>query len=165
MSLWVVPGMHPPELTRACLQALAVPARVYAGNPTDARATATWLAAAASPPTVLAFSAGVVGAAGAIALGSGAASPVRALLAVDGWGVPLLDERCHRFSHDAFTHWSSALLRPGAESFYCDPPVAHLDLWRAPDRARGWFVPRSGWRVRTTAADALRELLARYERC
>ncbi len=84
------------------------------------------------------FSAGVVAAmAGAVGwqLRGGT---VRSLIALDGWGVPLVGNfPIHRVSHDYFTHWSSALLGAGQESFYADPGVEHLDLWRSPQQVQG----------------------------
>ena len=57
---------------------------------------------------------------------------MKALIAFDGWGVPLVGNfPIYRISHDQFTHWSSELLGKGDKSFYADPPVEHLDLWRS----------------------------------
>ncbi|MGH7998281.1 MAG: hypothetical protein ACREPR_02310, partial [Brasilonema sp.] len=59
----------------------------------------------------ISFSAGVVGAIGAALAWQQWEGHVRALVALDGWGVPLLGNfPIHRLSHDHFTHWSSALL-------------------------------------------------------
>jgi len=44
-------------------------------------------------------------------------------------GVPLVGNfPIHRLSHDYFTHWSSAVLGSGNDSFYADPPVEHLEM-------------------------------------
>jgi hypothetical protein len=114
----------------------------------------------------LGFSAGVVAAIGAALAWQQNGGKVRALIALDGWGVPLLgDFPMYRLSHDEFTHWSSALLGTGEDSFYADPPVAHLDLWRSPDRVTGWAIQkntRGETRSRTTAIVFLVTLLNRY---
>ncbi|NJK53546.1 MAG: hypothetical protein HC936_13370 [Leptolyngbyaceae cyanobacterium SU_3_3] len=62
---------------------------------------------------------------------------------MDGWGVPLGgDFPIYRVSHDRFTHWSSAWWVAGLDSFYADPAVAHLDLWRSPQTVQGrWVSP------------------------
>ena len=74
------------------------------------------------PILFVSFSAGVVAAIGAALTWQIQGGQVRALIAVDGWGVPLAgDFPIHRISHDHFTHWSSALLGSGADSFYADP--------------------------------------------
>jgi hypothetical protein len=131
-----------------------------------------WLASACNPQQVqqaiqtpllfISFSAGVVGAIAAAQMWQGLGGQVRAFLALDGWGVPLWGSfPIHRVSHDAFTHWSSALLGGGSESFYADPAVSHLDLWRAPQTARGWQIQNTG-KTATTAAEFVGCLLRWY---
>jgi len=119
----------------------------------------------------LSFSAGVAGAVGAAWTWQQLGGKVKALIALDGWGVPLYgDFPIHRVSHDHFTHWSSALLGAGADSFYADPAVDHLDLWRSPQTAQGWWVPVDNTKdnttsrspIATTAAVFLTVLLKRY---
>jgi hypothetical protein len=115
----------------------------------------------------LSFSAGVVGAIGAAWQWQQSGGKVLALIALDGWGMPALGNfPLHRLSHDEFTHWSSALLGGGEDSFYADPPVAHLDLWQAPDRVIGWTFPDRDrkWetRSRSTAGAFIAMLLKRY---
>ncbi|HEY9630346.1 MAG TPA: hypothetical protein V6C84_23880 [Coleofasciculaceae cyanobacterium] len=121
------------------------------------------------PPLLfIAFSAGVVGAIGAARLWQRSGGCVKAVLAIDGWGVPLDgDFPIHRISHDGFTHWTSAGLGAGQDSFYADPAVGHLDLWRSPQTADGWWVRQSGSslqrdRTATTAAQFIWTLLSRY---
>lgn len=128
------------------------------------------------PLIFICFSAGVAGAITAAWTWQLLGGSVKALIALDGWGVPLTANfPIHRLSHDYFTHWSSALLGSGADSFYADPPVTHLDLWRKPQKIRGWWVhsdcgiPLSGDGavVQTahspiTAAHFLTMLLERY---
>jgi hypothetical protein len=95
-----------------------------------------------APPLVfLGFSAGAVGAIGAAWGWRLMGGKVKAAIAVDGWGVPLFgDFPCHRISHDDFTHWSSSLLGGSGDSFYADPPVEHLVLWRSLPTITGWWV-------------------------
>ncbi len=60
------------------------------------------------------FSAGVVGAMTAAHLWQNQGGRVAALIAIDGWGVPLVGSfPIHRVSHDALTHWSTFKLAPG----------------------------------------------------
>lgn len=111
----------------------------------------------------LAFSAGVVAALGAALALQLEGGTVRGLIAVDGWGVPLYGNfPVYRFSHDYFTHWSSSLLGAGEASFYCDPPVAHLELWRSPQTARGWWVTEDSFRSYESAAHALVRLVQQF---
>ncbi|MCT7964450.1 hypothetical protein NG791_27605 [Laspinema sp. D1] len=116
--------------------------------------------ASTAPLIWIGFSAGVVGAIGAAWGLYSLQCPIKAFIAIDGWGVPLYAPfPIHRVSHDYFTHWSSALLGPGGESFYADPPVEHLALWRSPQYAVGWSLPASGSILspqRTTAVEFLR---------
>lgn len=120
----------------------------------------------------LGFSAGVVGAIGAARTWQRSGGKVKALIAVDGWGVPLRGEfPLYRISHDFFTHWSSALLGIGEESFYADPAVPHLELWRSPQTVQGYWLrgeerspsqsPHRPTQA-TTAAAFLLDLLTRY---
>ncbi len=118
-----------------------------------------------TPLVFVGFSAGVVGAIGAAWGWRGLGRSVSALIAIDGWGVPLSgDFPIHRMSHDHFTYWSSALLGAGTDSFYADPAVAHLDLWRSPQTVNGWWVSPddSATPTLTTAASYLTALLCRY---
>lgn len=113
------------------------------------------------------FSAGVVGAIGAALLWQQIGGKVGAFIALDGWGVPLGGNfPIHRLSHDRFTHWSSAILGSGGDSFYADRPVAHLDLWRSPQTAQGWQISHTADGIETaksaTAATFLVHLLKQY---
>ena len=117
------------------------------------------------PLVFIGFSAGVVGAMSAAVGWQTMGGAVTALLAIDGWGVPLVGNfPTHRLSHDAFTHWSAALLGAGEDSFYADPSVSHLDVWRSPQAASGWWVfpDPSKPAVATSAANFLTALLRRY---
>ncbi|MEG4026435.1 hypothetical protein [Microcoleus sp. S13C4] len=113
------------------------------------------------------FSAGVAGAIGAAWMWQQLGGQVGAFFALDGWGVPLGGNfPIHRISHDRFTHWSSAILGSGGESFYADPAIEHLDLWRDPQTAKGWHVSQTTAGVETvaptTAAQFLVHLLKQY---
>lgn len=120
------------------------------------------------PVILISFSAGVAGAIGAAWAWEIGGGKVRAFLAFDGWGVPLYGNfPVHRVSHDYFTHWSSGLLGAGEDSFYAEPAIEHLDLWRSPNRCQGWWVRhsvagKSEQRTYTTAAQFVNQLLQRY---
>ncbi len=176
MTLLICPGFHPPDLTERFLdhlrplqpgaQILVYPAHRYL--PFNPLAVLHFLdrhavQVGAEPLRVIGFSAGVVGSLGAMLSGR-----VQALLALDGWGVPLPSHlptappgpgRVCRLSHDWFTHWSSHLLGGGESSFYADPSVAHLDLWVAPHQVQGWHLGTEGRRWRTTALEFLAQRL------
>ncbi|HAC64482.1 MAG TPA: hypothetical protein DCF68_13320 [Cyanothece sp. UBA12306] len=93
---------------------------------------------------IIGFSAGVVGAISAAWGWQISGGKIKALIAFDGWGVPLAGNfPIYRVSHDEFTHWSSELLGKGDKSFYADPPVEHLELWRSPQQITGWMVERT----------------------
>jgi pimeloyl-ACP methyl ester carboxylesterase len=117
------------------------------------------------PILLIGFSAGVVGAIGAAYLWQSMGGQIAALIAIDGWGVPLFGSfPVHRISHDAFTHWSSRLLGTGQDSFYAEPAVAHLELWRSPQTVMGWSIRCSDQRHhRTTAAEFLKQLVQQYQ--
>ena len=110
------------------------------------------------------FSAGVVGGIGAALALRLKQVKIKGFVAVDGWGVPLLgDFPIYRFSHDYFTHWSSAFLGAGKEAFYCDPPVPHLTLWERPEACTGWIVRRDGaieTKIKSSAKEYLWETIA-----
>jgi hypothetical protein len=114
---------------------------------------------------LIGFSAGVVGAMTAAHLWQQQGGGVAALIAVDGWGVPLVGAfPIHRVSHDAFTHWSSVGLGQAGDSFYAAPGVAHLELWRSPQTTYGRQVSTAyiGLSSPTTAATFISALVRRY---
>lgn len=116
----------------------------------------------AFPLIMICFSAGVVGGIGAARLWQRLGGNIRAFVALDGWGVPLYGSfPIHRLSHDHFTHWSSKLLGAEGDSFWADPSVEHLDLWRSPQTTQGWWENQSQLQ-QTTAAIFLALLLERY---
>lgn len=120
------------------------------------------------PLVFISFSAGVAGAIGAAWGWQLLGGTVKAFLAFDGWGVPLYGSfPIHRVSHDYFTHWSSALLGAGEDSFYAEPAVDHLNLWRSPHTCTGWWVHsrvkgKPEQRTYTTAAQFVNQLLQVY---
>ncbi len=179
-ALVLCPGYHPAALTAAAIAGLGLhsPAPLVfpapAQPPYSGPALCDFLRdrlapPAAAPPVIfVGFSAGVVGAVAASWLWSQQGGRVAAAIALDGWGVPDLTLGTiplHRLSHDAFTHWSSALLGAGGESFWAEPAVEHLALWRSPQTVSGWWQVRPGWRSRCTAAEFLLHLLHRYGYC
>jgi hypothetical protein len=180
----ICPGIHPPELTESFVAGLRlgeicqsediliVPGKdypVYSGFHIlqfvgDRLPTSPPAHLPTYPLVFISFSAGVVGAIAAAAAWRRMGGTVKAFIALDGWGVPLFgDFPIYRVSHDEFTHWSSALLGSGEESFYADPGVGHLELWRAPQTVRGWWVNREGMRSLSSAAEFLTMLLQRFE--
>ncbi|MGF1604070.1 MAG: hypothetical protein ACFCU8_19050 [Thermosynechococcaceae cyanobacterium] len=118
-------------------------------------------------PILIGFSAGVVGVMQAAWVWRQLGGDIAAIIAIDGWGVPLLsDIPCYRLSHDRFTHWSSAVLGRGCDRFYADPSMAHSELWQSPQNAQGWWIcdheSQSDPKTATTAADFIHHLLIRH---
>jgi len=114
------------------------------------------------PLILIGFSAGGVGAMGAAWGWQQQGGIIKALIAVDGWGVPVLgDFPVHRLSHDRFTQWSSGWLGAGETSFYAEPAVEHLNLWGSPQTTWGWCVVEHQ-RRRTTAAEFTNLLLSQH---
>ena len=179
MQIVICPGIHPPDLTDRFLAGLGW---------ADPRARPAELTLCLYPPTApaysplhvlqflqqlgcdratpllfISFSAGVVGAIGAARLWQKQGGSVRALMALDGWGVPLIgDFAIHRVSHDRFTHWNFGW--PTPNSFYADPGVEHLALWRSPQTVLGWQINAQNEKIgeRITVASYITELINRY---
>lgn len=183
MSIIICPGFHLPELTQCLLQELLLvadsslnllenthifPAQSYTalsaihiiqdlvgtyGQPIEA-----------APVAFISFSAGVIGAIGAAWGWQLLGGQVKALIAIDGWGVPLGgDFPIYRLSHDYFTYKTSIDLSYQGDSFYADPAVDHLQMWRSPSTVRGWAVSQANPQVRshTNAAEFILMLLKR----
>lgn len=113
------------------------------------------------PILIISFSAGVVGAIAAAWGWQAQGGSVCAFVAIDGWGVPLGGTfPIYRLSHDRFTHWSSQPLGMGQAPFYAEPGVAHLDLWRSPELAWGWWL-KEAQPQRMTAAQVICHILYR----
>ncbi|MBD2121908.1 hypothetical protein [Trichocoleus sp. FACHB-262] len=195
MSILICPGVHNLELTQSFLQGLPLrstpnllaadytnqsenlfifPAQCYPAYSAfhivqflQETFRQHQLSSAQTGLVFLSFSAGVAGAVGAAWAWQQLGGQVKALIALDGWGVPLYgDFPIHRVSHDYFTHWSSALWGAGADSFYAEPAIDHLELWRSPQTAQGWWVPVENATQQsptaTTAAIFLTVLLQSY---
>lgn len=184
----ICPGIHDLELTEAFLeklqlgknnhqcsskapQILIFPAQDYPAYSAMhiVRFLQSQITNIKSPLVFISFSAGVVGAMGAALTWRLLGGNVKALIAIDGWGVPLFGIPIHRLSHDYFTHWSSALLGAGKDSFYADPAVEHLELWQSPNICRGWRVDSTiekkiEQRTYTTASEYINSLLQDYLR-
>lgn len=186
MYVVICPGVHAQDLTQSFLaelqcqleeEARRSPLALHPNlnliilSPFSYPAAQIWqqLSDRNQPLVFIGFSAGVVGAITAAWGWQLLGGKVRAVIALDGWGVPLFgDFPIHRLSHDYFTHWSSAILGSSGDNFYAEPPVAHLSLWRSPQTA-GWWVhstkPESQPRTYTTAAQFITMLLNRYQEC
>jgi hypothetical protein len=180
MSIVICPGVHAPELTQEFIQGLNATSS-YVNNflvfPTHDYTVLSPLhilqflqsqlgdPQQSSPAVVfIAFSAGVVGAITAASLWQSLGGQVLALIAIDGWGVPLFGNfPLHRLSHDYFTHWSSAMLGSGRANFYAEPAVDHLTLWRSPQNVSGCYVENSQPLISLTAAEFLIMLLEQYK--
>jgi hypothetical protein len=195
MSVIICPGVHSPELTQEFLEGIGkllnlkqvyvFPTRQFPAY--SALDILKFLSVQSSaqvqlqhctlhPLVFIGFSAGVVGAIGAAQILQSLGGHVKAVIAFDGWGVPLLGNfPIHRVSHDRFTDWSSTLWGRNDSSFYADPATAHLDLWRSPQTVQGWtneamdLAPTArltGYRQKqysTTAAQFLKHLLIQYQ--
>ena len=188
MRLVICPGIHDPKLTDRFLAGLSevwgdaeprqntqtfYPVKIFPAHkhpPFSALDILHFLCnqqLAGESLVFVSFSAGVAGAIGAAWMWQQIGGKVGAFFALDGWGVPLGGNfPIHRISHDRFTHWSSAILGGGGDSFDADPPIAHLDLWRQPQTAQGWQIGKTGDGTETakpaTAATSLVHLLKHY---
>ncbi|MEL6248968.1 MAG: hypothetical protein AAFY78_19540 [Cyanobacteria bacterium J06648_16] len=156
-QLLMSPGFHSPTLTDALITALAVHQPVL---PVPLRVSdflARYPDPVVAPPIgILAFSAGVVATVPLLWRWQQAGGQVAGLIALDGWGVPLLgDYPIYRLSHDRFTHRSSLPLGSGPLNFYADPPVPHLALWQSPQTALGWQVEQRNGQYRVSEATAI----------
>jgi hypothetical protein len=172
LNLIICPGVHSPQLTQSFIRDLQsdrsigtrlsiFPTEVY--PPYCAPSIYRWLnqTSPQASLTFIAFSAGAVGGIGAAIAWQLQGGKIDAFIAIDGWGVPLIaDFPIYRLSHDFFTHWSSAGLGGGNGSFYCDPTVEHLTLWRSPGSCWGWQIVEPGCRVRLSAAQYIQHLLS-----
>lgn len=173
-NLIICPGVHPTQLTQSFVRGIqnSIGQRSYLILPTEqylpysAIAILEWLKRHypspkdAPPLSLIAFSAGVVGAIGAATAWQLQGGRIENLIAFDGWGVPLAGNfPIYRISHDRFTHWSSSILGAGKSSFYAEPAVEHLELWRSPDTCWGWRVINPGLKTRCLLTDYLENIL------
>lgn len=188
MSVLICPGIHDPGLTKGLLADLEsqipsdskwhIPGNVLVFPPSDCYSPLSvfhilqFLQAKQGSPlfapavVFIGFSAGVVGSIGTAWSWQMLGGKVKAVIAVDGWGVPLFGNfPIHRISHDFFTHWTSSLDHC-EDNFYAEPAIEHLALWRSPKTATGWWVTSNKGtpkpQTRLTAAEFLTMLLKRY---
>lgn len=170
----ICPGVHPPHLTQSFIESidwqgidvLVFPSDLYPGycGVNIYNFLSQHQIERTSQLILIGFSAGVVGAIAAAWLWQLSGGKVKAIIAFDGWGVPLFGNfEIYRFSHDYFTHITSGWLGTGRESFYTDPPIAHLEFWRSPHLAKGYSVSNSdifsSFTQPITAASYLEDLL------
>ncbi|MBD2082271.1 hypothetical protein [Leptolyngbya sp. FACHB-17] len=160
MEILICPGMHPPALTDAFLSKLSL-GNCQVFPPDRPVYSPRHLLDFFSPQDavlIIAFSAGVVGAIAAARIWQRQGIRIAALIAIDGWGVPLFGEfPIHRVSHDYFTHWSSLMMGGNATHFYADPPVEHLILWQSPTTVKGIVKPSNAV---VTAATFISEIIS-----
>lgn len=171
MTIFICPGIHAPELTDNLIEnlelsrdrLLILPSTIPPYSGIDVLNFLNKNSDRLSSLLFLAFSAGVVGAIFAALAWQSQGGKISAFIALDGWGVPLAGTfPIYRLSHDYFTHWSAALLGSGEESFYADPGVDHLELWRSPNTVRGWNNTRH-YKTCCSAGEFLLKLLQRYD--
>lgn len=171
LTIIVIPGVHPTDLTDSFVRGirdrikqnlLVLPTESYL--PYDAIAVYRWLdkqqLSYTRPSSFICFSAGVVGGFGAALAWQLRGGKIHSFIAIDGWGVPLVANfPIYRISHDYFTHWSSAILGGGSSSFYAEPAVEHLDIWRSPETCKGWRQIAPGWQTRDPLTNYLVNVL------
>jgi hypothetical protein len=118
-----------------------------------------------SPLVIVAFSAGCVAAIAAAHDWGRQGHTVTAILALDGWGVPMAGPfAVHRLSHDFVTHISTTWPGQG-HHFYADPAVDHDLLWRSPQQVTGrqtGTMPDQAQPPSLTALDFLVQRLDRH---
>jgi hypothetical protein len=180
MALVLCPGIHDPALTSCfwdAIEQVKLPifglpklpqpyifpqAQQWGFSPVHVFQFLRQSAPIAEPLVLVGFSAGVAGMAGAAWAWQQQGGTLRALIALDGWGVPLYGTApIYRLSHDGFTHWSGQGLGMGRDPFYAEPGVPHLEFWRSPHEAWGWWHlhQQPQW---TNAATVIRQLLHRH---
>jgi hypothetical protein len=170
----ICPGIHSPQITASFLKGiqdvveptnhLILPTEQY--TPYSAIAVEQWLKqqypfpSEAPALSLIAFSAGVVGGIGAAIAWQLQGGKIDHFIAFDGWGMPLVGNfHIYRVSHDFFTHQTSTILGAGESSFYLEPGVEHLELWRSPDTAWGWQVISLGLKTRCSLTNYLKNVL------
>lgn len=188
MNILICPGIHSPAITQSFVQELELllsnnSTSNISGNllifPPQGYKTLSALhillflqecygrPQRALPLVFIGFSAGSVGAIGAAWGWQMLGGCVKAVIAIDAWGVPLIGNfPIHRLSHDRFTHDTALSLRQ-EESFYADPAVDHLDMWRSPATVTGWVTNSAKAQVTRSrylsAAEFLHILLKQYQ--
>lgn len=178
----ICPGFHAAKLTEQFVQSVFDPADRSLGNfypvvadvfCADPFAVFDWIVQSLGLPEVvtnpllaIGFSGGVVGLSGALLRWQQAGGQVKKLIAIDGWGMPIVGLPVCRLSHDGFTHWSTLPIGAGKVNFYANPSVEHLQMWADPARVVGQAM--TGWQMQsgaqTNAAEFIRRvLLGGYE--
>ena len=153
LTVLLCPGFHDEALTAGFVRSLPafVTAHTVTAFPANPFSTFEHLKYTfqQQPVVAIGFSAGVVGLAGALTIWQQQGGRIAKLIAIDGWGVPIVGIPASRMSHDLLTHWSSLPLDIATEktdvNFYADPGVDHLMMWGAPEQVIGWQV--NGWQV------------------
>jgi hypothetical protein len=177
LTVVVCPGIHAPKLTDSFVKALQLeesvfqqqplilsPQKIPIYSPQHILKSLNLHCSSEAPLLFICFSAGVVGGLGAARLWQRQGGNVKALIALDGWGVWLdASFPIHRLSHDGWTHESSGWFAPQYTSFYADPAVEHQELWRSPHSTYGWQVT-TNQKTRTTAVDFIHSLLQQYSK-
>lgn len=187
MNIIICPGMHKAELTTSFISGLSefnpdifsclssVKILIYPGEGLKTLSSLHVLSFlfekiedVKSPVVFISFSAGVVGGLQAAYLWQMLGGMVKAFIAIDGWGVPLVGNfPIHTISHDYFTHVSLLDFARGNNNFYAQPAVEHLEIWRSPQSVRGWWVnPKfkiKNSKIYLTLAEFLHMLLKHYE--
>lgn len=148
MQLLICPGYHSSDLTDdflRCLKQHVSPTRLWVVPVWQTLGALPWLLQTHEPPDpnqplqIIAFSAGVVAAYPLVLAWQHMGGQVQ-LLALDGWGMPLLGaEKVYRISHDRWTHTTTYWPSPqeSAGYFYAEPAVDHLFLWQSPQATLG----------------------------
>ena len=170
MQLLICPGYHAPELTGSflrCLKRQVSPTRLWVVPIWQSWGALPWLFHPRQGPKqdqplqIIAFSAGVVAAYPLALAWHHRGGHVR-LLALDGWGMPLMGgfSIC-RMSHDRWTHSTTYLPSPGESQgyFYAEPAVDHLFMWQAPHATIGTGAINGAIR-KMTALDFIATVLA-----
>lgn len=171
MQILICPGYHSSELTHSFVQSLRgvlTPERLWV-LPIWASPALPWLLTAGSLPQqdwplhIIAFSAGVVAAYPFALVWQGMGGTVR-MIAVDGWGMPLVGLlSVYRMSHDRWTH-RTTYCPSSAESrgyFYAHPAVDHLSMWRSPQLIGGLGTTRTMSAHSMTALEFIYDVLTR----
>ncbi|MEB3342069.1 hypothetical protein [Okeania sp.] len=181
MTIVICPGIHDPHLTDQFLEGLCInwpissdshnflvyPTKDYASYSALDISNFLWYEKSITidvPLLFIAFSAGVVGAIGAAWTWQMKGGQVKAVIAIDGWGMPLTGNfPIYKLSHDYFTHWSWGLLGSSDGNFYAHPFVEHLEIWRSPQTTRGWWLNQNSVEdetaIQITAAEFIRQIL------
>lgn len=148
MQLLICPGYHSARLTVSfvrCLQRRVSPRQLWVLSLGEAGNALPWLLNSSQGPCqnqvlkIIGFSAGVV-AAYPLALAWHCRGGQVRLIAMDGWGMPLMGGfPVYRMSHDRWTHDTTYLPSPRESHgyFYAEPAVSHLDFWQSPQATVG----------------------------